>query len=343
MHHFSSFNGRDESLPGAIDTHRRSALRRLASLPLLAAPGLAWASDKPVNTPVNMIVPFAPGGTSDIIARTLAGAAARQTGGVFVVENRAGASGLIGLQAVAKAQTDGRSLLLGNIATQTIAPHLYKKVGYPTIKDFRPLILTGRTTNVVVVHPDNGIRNFKEMDARMRGPQALVYASGSIGGSPHLSFELLKQRLGWQCEHVPYKGAGPMITDLLGGQVKVAIDNLPTMLPLIRRGAVIPIGITSAQRWSEAKEIPTFSEMGIADYDVDAWFGVFAPRKMPDDVATRFAEIFRTAQEDPAVREKFDGLGARIDPLMLNRFETFIAEEDKRWSEVISRANIKVE
>lgn len=323
---------------------RRSALRRFAALSLLASSSLTSAADKFPSAPLRLVVPFAPGGTSDIIARTLADAAMRQSSGTFVVENRAGASGSIGLQAVAKATPDGHTLLLGNIATQTIAPHLYEKTGYPTIKDFRALVLTGRTTNAVVVHPDSGIRSFKDLNARLSAPgQAQIYASGSIGGSPHLSFELLKQRLGWNCEHVPYKGAGPMLTDLLGGHIKIAIDNLPTLLPLIKRGAVIPIGITSAQRWPEAKDIATFTELGVADYDVDAWFGLFGPVGLPDALAVRLAEIFRVAQDDHTVREKFATLGARLDPLALDRFAAYVAEENRRWADVIVRAGIKVD
>lgn len=325
------------------DLSRRNAIRGLAALPFASLAGLAWAQDRLPAGSINLIVPFATGGTSDIIARTLANTAARQTGGIFVVENRAGAAGAIGLKAVVGAPADGRSLLLGNIATQTIAPHLYKKVGYPTVQDFRPLALTGRTTNVVVVHPSSGIRDFKGMDAALKAPQAPSYGIGSIGGSPHLSFELLKQRRGWTCEYVPYKGAGPMITDLLGGHVKIAIDNLPTMLPLIQRGAVVPIGITSGQRWSEAKDIPTFTELGIADYDVDAWFGVFAPKGLPDGLAAKYADVFRAAQEEPEVRDKFKTLGARIDTMVLDRFAAFVNDENKRWSEVIQKANIKVE
>lgn len=325
---------------------RRQAVHA-AGLCLLGIAPLTQAQNKQTkypSQPVKIIVPFSPGGTSDIICREMADRATRLTGQTFIVENKAGASGAIGLTSVAKASPDGYTLLMGNIATQTIAPHLNAQTSYNTLKDFAPVILTGRTTNVIVVHPSSGIKNFSDLTRKMQSAsEKNVYATGANGGSPHLSFELLKQQLNWHAQHVAYKGAGPMIQDLLGGHVSIAVDNLPTLLPYIRRGNLIPIAVTSAQRWPGADEIPTLAELGVSNYDVSSWFGLFAPGQTPSPILNTLAEIFTTVQNDPVVIEKFRNLGARIDLLTLDAFGKYVAAENSRWMQVIKLGNIKNE
>ncbi len=291
---------------------------------------------------IRMIVPFAAGGTSDIVARLLAGPAGQHLGKTIIVENKAGASGAIGLRAVASAPPDGRTLLLGNISTQAIAPNLLDDKQYPGLEEFSALALTGRTTNLIVVHPSTGIRNWQDLQRFMQAATSPVpYATGSHGGSPHLSFELLRQRMGWQAEHVAYKGAGPMITDLLGGHVKIATDNLPTLLPHVRGGALTAIAVTSAKRWPGAEQIPTLAELGVKDYDVTAWFGVFAPAKLAPDLAATTARAFVTAQQDSEVLSRFAKLGAIVDPMSGNAFGQFVSEQHKLWGDVIKKGNIR--
>ncbi len=317
---------------------RRSFMRAGAALAAVHASRIALAQ----TDAVRLIVPFATGGTSDIIARLLGVHAANHLGRTIVVENKAGASGAIGLRAVASAPPDGRTLLLGNISTQAIAPHLLADKQYPGIEEFSSLVLTGRTTNLIVVHPSTGIHNWDELRRYMQGAKAPVpYATGSHGGSPHLSFELLRQRMGWQAEHIAYKGAGPMITDVLGGHVKIAVDNLPALLPHVRSGALVAIAVTSAKRWPGAEQIATLAELGVQDYDVTAWFGVFAPAKLPGDLASPIARAFTAAQQDADVRARFAALGAIADPQSGDTFARFVEAQYKLWGAVIKNGNIR--
>lgn len=288
-----------------------------------------------------LVVPFAASGTSDIVARLLAEQAGRLAGRDFVVDNKAGASGAIGLRAVAAAAPDGRTLLLGNISTQAIAPHLHADKGYPGIESFTPIALTGRTTNLIAVHPGTGIRDWAGFVRHMQRAQVPPsYATGSNGGSPHLSFELLRQRMGWAAQHVAYKGAGPMVTDLLGGHVGIGVDNLPALLPHVQRGALIPIAVTSARRWPGAQGIATLAELGVKDYDVSAWFGLFAPAGMPAAQAEPLARAFSQAQATQAVRERFESLGAIVDPLTGEPFAALVRTQYALWRDVIREGGI---
>ncbi len=317
---------------------RRRFIHSNLALALAQASPLAFAQ----SDSIRLIVPFATGGTSDIVARLLSGPAAQVLGKTIIVENRAGASGAIGLRAVASAPPDGRTLLLGNIATQAIAPHLLADKQYPGVDEFSPLAMTGRTTNLIVVHPSAGIHNWQGLQRYMQEATTPVpYATGSNGGSPHLSFELLRQRMGWRAEHIAYKGAGPMITDVLGGHVKIAVDNLPALLPHVRAGALNAIAVTSANRWPGAEQIATLSELGVKDYDVTAWFGVFAPATLPPDLAAAVARAFGTAQQEADVRSRFASLGAIADPLSGHAFGQFVREQYKLWGAVIKNGNIR--
>lgn len=317
-------------------TNRRAFVAACAAAAALGSTGRALAQADTTR----LVVPFSPGGTSDIVARLLA-AHAGPLASRIVVDNKAGASGAIGLRAVAGAPPDGHTLLVGNISTQAIAPHLHADKGYPGIDVFTPLALTGRTTNLIVVHPGTGIRDWADLARHMRGAVPVSYASGSNGGSPHLSFELLRQRMEWKAEHVAYKGAGPMISDLLAGHVQIGIDNLPALLPHVQRGALTPIAVTSARRWPGAEQIPTLAELGVKDYDVTAWFGVFGPAGMPPAVAEPIARAFADAQKTEPVRERFAALGAVADPLTGEAFARVVKAQYALWRDVIREGGIR--
>lgn len=313
----------------------------IAACGALAAAGTATGALAQSDT-VRLVVPFSSGGTSDIVARLMADQAATLAGRTFVVDNKAGASGAIGLRAVASAAPDGQTLLLGNISTQAIAPHLHADKNYPIIEAFTPIALTGRTTNLIVVHPSTGISDWAGLVQHMQRAKAPVsYATGSNGGSPHLSFELLRQRMGWKAQHIAYKGAGPMITDLLGGHVGIAVDNLPALLPHVQRGALTPIAVTSARRWTGAEQLPTLAELGVKDYDVTAWFGVFGPAGMSAKLVEPLARAFVEAQKTPAVRERFAGLGAVVDPVSGEAFARVVQAQYALWREVIRDGGIR--
>jgi tripartite-type tricarboxylate transporter receptor subunit TctC len=320
-----------------MTTNRRAFIAGCAALAAAGGTGPALAQADIVR----LVVPFAPGGTSDIVARLLA-AHAGPLASRLVVDNRAGASGAIGLRTVAAASSDGRTLLLGNISTQAIAPHLHADKGYPGLGAFTPVALTGRTTNLIAVHPGTGIRDWADFARHMRRASTpATYATGSNGGSPHLSFELLRQRMGWKAQHVAYKGAGPMIGDLLGGHVQIAIDNLPALLPHVQRGALTPIAVTSARRWPGAEQIPTLAELGVKDYDVTAWFGVFGPAGMSAATADPIARAFVEAQQTEAVRERFAALGAVADPLTGEAFARVLKAQSVLWRDVIREGDIR--
>ncbi|WP_419900339.1 Bug family tripartite tricarboxylate transporter substrate binding protein [Roseomonas sp. USHLN139] len=315
---------------------RRGPIRAVlaAALTLLALPAAAQMPERPVR----IVVPFAPGGTSDIVARLLAQGAAPHLPAGAVVENKPGAAGNIGTAEVARAQPDGTTLVQCTIGTCAANPALYRNPGYDLDRSFAPVILTGAVRNVMAVRPGLPARDLAGVLELAKKPDGLSFGSSGVGASNHLTPELLRGRLGLHWVHVPYRGSGPAITDLIGGRIDVFFDNLPSILPHLRSGAVRAVAAVSAQRIPELPDVPTFAEAGIPGIVIDSWFGFMAPAGTPPATIARLNTAFNKALEDPVIRRRLEE--AAVVPLggTPERMAEHVRSESARWGEVI-RAN----
>ena len=309
----------------------------------LLMPWLPAARAQAPERPVRIIVPFAPGGTSDIVARLLAHGAAPFLPAGVLVENRAGAAANIGTAEVARAAPDGTTLIQCTIGTCGSNPSLYASPGYDLARDFAPVILTGAVRNVMSVRPGLLAKDLKEVLDLARKPEGLTFGSSGVGASNHLAPELLRGKLGLNWVHVPYRGSGPAITDLIAGRIDVFFDNLPSILPHIRAGAVRAVAAVSAERIPELPDVPTFAEQGIPGIVIDSWFGFLAPAGTPPERIIALNAAFNKALEDPAVRQRLQE--AAVVPLggPPARMGEQVRSETARWGEVIRANNIRAE
>ena len=310
--------------------------------------GLLWlivssvpAQDWPTK-PVRIIVPFSPGGVADNSARVVAEPLGMRLGQQVVVENRPGASGNIGTQQVAQAEPDGHTLLLGFDGTMVINPHVFAKIPFDTLLDFAPVTKLGDATLILVAHPSAGVRNLSELIERAKA-KPFSYGTSGTGGTPHLAGELLKQRTGALLEHVPYKGGGQAITDVVGGQIPLVFTAIATAQQYVRTNRLVALGVPGAKRSSALPDVPTFQEAGLAGFDVSSWVGIFAPAKTPPAVVEKLQREIAAALKTPFVRERYATLG--IEPVGNTPREFFeqVREDLARWEKVVKAANVKVE
>ena len=309
-------------------------------LTLAAAPALAEFPDHGLK----IVVPYPPGGTTDLLARAVAPRLADRLRQTVVVENRAGAGGVIGAQAVAKLPADGYTLLFGTIATHGILPVLQKPAPYDAVKDFAPVTLVASTPNVLIANPSVPVRNLAELLALARArPGTVNFGSTSQGGSPHLSGELLKSMAQIDIVHVPYKGGGPMLIDLMGGQIQIGFDNLPSSMNHIRAGKVRALAVTTARRWPGAPDIPTMAEAGVPGYEASAWFGLLAPAGTPKGVVDLLQRHVAAILRMPEVEKMFLEQGAEPVGNTPDEFARLIASELQKWSKVIAATGVKLE
>ncbi|MBP0445038.1 tripartite tricarboxylate transporter substrate binding protein [Roseomonas sp. SSH11] len=316
---------------------------------ILAA--LLYASSAAAQLPdrtVRIVVPFPPGGTSDIVARILAAGVAPHLPQGAVVENKAGAAGNIGTAEVARAQPDGTTLIQCTIGTCAANPFLYARTGYDLERSFTPVILTGAVRNVVSVRKDLPVRNLQELVALARArPGTLSFGSSGVGASNHLAPELLRGLLKIDWTHVPYRGSGPAITDLVAGRIDVFFDNLPSILPQIRAGTVRALAVVSAERLPELPEVPSFAEAGLPELPrglvIDSWFGFLAPAGTPPATVAALNSAFNRALADPSVRQRLQD--AAVVPLggPPERMAEHMRGEAARWGEVIRTNSISAE
>lgn len=323
--------------------NRRMALKTLAGAALAGLYPTAFAASGGYpDRAVQFVVPFPAGGATDIIGRILAQALSTELGQSFVVENKAGAAGVLGVSQVARAAPDGYTIVLGNISTHAISPVLLPSIPYDSLTQFDALGLTGRIANVLAVRPTLGVRTVQELvDYARKNPDRLSYGSSGSGGTPHMSAELFKLRTGVRMTHIPYKGGAPMLNDLLGGHVDLAFGNMPEFLPHVREGRLIALGVTSAQRWPDLPDVPTLMEQGIADYDVTSWFGLFAPAGLPVPVRDRLSASIAKVQGTPEVASAFAQRGIMVDPLIGDDFSRYVASQREFWRALIQQADIK--
>lgn len=303
-------------------------------------PALAEYPDKPVK----IIVPYPPAGTTDILARLIAQRLSERMKQPFVIENRPGAGGAIGSVAVAKSPADGYTLLMATVNSHGINSALFKNLPYDAVKDFTPITIVGSTPNVLAVHPSVPAKTLAELLALARAnPGSLNFASTSQGGSPHMSGELLKSMTGVDIAHIPYKGAGPMLIDLIGGQVQMGFDNLPSSIGHIRSGKIRAIAVTTAKRFPGAPEIPTMAESGVPGYVVEAWFGLLAPAGTPKPVIDAlYANIAAILKQPEVVKQLFD-LGAEPGGNTPEAYARQIAADVEKWKKVVAATGVKAE
>jgi tripartite-type tricarboxylate transporter receptor subunit TctC len=303
----------------------------------------AFAADYP-NKPIRLVVPFSAAGTTDFLARAIAQKLGTNMGTTVIVDNRPGAGGNIGSDIVAKADPDGYTLLLGTVGTHAINASLYKKMPYDTVKDFAPITLVASVPNIVVVHPSVPAKSIKELLALAKAkPGNLTFASSGNGSSIHLSGELFKSMAGVDMLHVPYKGSGPAVADLVGGQVNLMFDNMPSSLPHVKSGRLRAIAVTGAKRSPAVPDLPTIAESGVPGYDSVAWFGVLAPAGTPPAIVNQLnAEIIKVLKS-PDVAHRLSSQGAEPAYNTPEQFSAYIKTEMGKWAKVVKASGAQVD
>ena len=321
-------------------TVRRSLLALLAALPFFSlAPAAALAAAWP-ERPITIVVPAAAGGTTDIAARVLAEKMGKDLGTSVVVENKGGGGGSIGTAQVARARPDGYTLLMGNIGPVAINFSLYKQLSYKE-SDLRGITNVISVPNILVVHADSPVRSVRELVELARTRRLNVSTSG-VGQSPHMSSEMFRQKAGIEVTLVPFPGAAPAVTALLGQQVDYMIDNLPSSMPHIRSGKFRALAITSATRSAQLPEVPTMTEAGVP-MQVTAWFGLLDPTGTPDAMVERIQQSARRAMQTAEVRQRFADLGGVPGGETPAEYDAFIAQERKSWAQIVKAAGLSLE
>jgi tripartite-type tricarboxylate transporter receptor subunit TctC len=320
---------------------RRSIIAALAGAALLAASPVA-AQAYP-ERPVRVVVTFPPGGGADNIARFLAEPMSKALGQRVVVENRAGANGVIGVDHVAKAAPDGYTLLLGSGGATTISPHL-AKLPYDPLKDLAPISMIATNDGLLLVHPSFPATNVKEfIEVLKKAPGKYSFGSSGAGGPTHLAGELFKQQAGVDMQHVPYKGDGPAIADLIAGHIPIMVTVLATAAPHLRTGRVQAIAALGANRFPQLPQVPTLIESGFPGFTAGSWFGLYAPAGTPAAVVAKVNEAVRGALADPQLKEQFALQGSEPVYSTPAELEKYLRNEYEKWGKVITEAKIKID
>ncbi|CAN7230623.1 tripartite tricarboxylate transporter substrate binding protein [Pseudorhodoferax sp. LjRoot39] len=325
-------------MPHTVHPSRRQLLALGAALPWVAQAQPAWPSK-----PLRLVVPFAPGGSSEIVARSVAGEMAKTIGQNVFVDNKPGAAGNIAMQEVA-ASEDGHTLILGHIGTLAVNPYIFSKLPYDAARDFVPVTLVSKVPSLYVVHPDLPARDLKEFVAYAKTkPGQLNYGSAGNGSAGHLAFEYLKMVSGTFVVHVPYRGTGPMLTDLMSGRLQAASVGAPALLPFIKAGRLRCIATGTTERLPQLPDVPTVASQGYPGFEMTQWYGLLAPAKWPrDHIAKLEAEAVRAARGS-IVKDKLSADTALAVGSSAAEFGAFIKSEQARWKPVIARAQIKPE
>ena len=327
-------------------------MRILASLlafsltaPWALAPAAAHAAGTYPDKPIMLVVPFPPGGPTDAMARTLAAEMSTKLGQPMIVDNRAGAGGNIGAEYVARAPADGQTLLFGTSGPLAINASLYRKINYDPTQSFAPVIEIGYLPNILVVNPSVPAKNVKELVAYAKAnPGKLNYASSGNGASSHLAGVLFNEKAGVDLQHIPYKGTGPALNDLLGGQVSASFTDVLTALPYVKAGKLRALGIATAKRSRALPDLPTIAEQGVPGYDVSVFFGIVAPAATPADRVAKLNKAFAEVLASPKVKSLFEAQGLEeapsTEPAQLAKF---IAEQKSGWAGVVKRSGAQLD
>ena len=320
----------------------RALPRALVAIALALAAGSAAAQGYP-NKPIRLIVPYAPGGGVDVVARTLGDDITKCLGKPVLVENRTGAGGNVGSGFVAKSEPDGYTLLLGSNAN-AVNNHLYANMPYNAATDLTPILLVGTVPMVALASPTIEPKNAAELVALSKAkPGTLNFGSGGNGTAEHLAYELFKRRTGIEAQHVPYRGGAAVYTDLIAGQIQVMFNNQLGATPYIRSGQLRALAITGNNRSPQLPDVPTFREQGIADFNVFVWWGVIGPAGIPKDTLAQVHQLFSNALSSPDVRKRLESLGAQPQGGTPDEFMTFFRNEMATWGGVIKAAGIRLE
>ena len=321
---------------------KTQAFAAAALIGALAAADAA-AQDYPVR-PVRLIIPFAPGGTNDVIGRLVGSRLTETLGQQVIADNRGGAGGTIGAELAAKSPADGYTIVIGHIGTLAVNPTLYRKLAYDPLKDFQPISLIAKVPNIMVVHPNVPAKSAKDIIAIAKAkPGALVYGSGGSGGAAHLATEYFKLMAKIDMVHVPYKGTGPALVDLLAGQTQLVLAGVPGISGHVKAGKLRAIGVSTARRLAVFPDVPTIAESGVPGFEATQWYGVLGPSGMTRTVLTRLNQDIVKVLQTREMQDRLAADGAEPFASTPDEFHAFIKAEIARWAPVIKAAQIRAD
>ena len=309
---------------------------------------LAWlpnagAQEYPTK-PIRLVITYPPGGNTDLVGRALALKLGEFMGQQVVVDNRGGAGGVLGSMITAQSAPDGYTIMLGTSAGMVINPLLSRKLTYDPVRDFAPVSMVVIVPQLLVINPQLPVKNVRELIAFAKAKPGYLNAGSSGVGTPnHFGTELLKWLAGVDIVHVPYKGGAPALTDLLGGQIQMAFSSVPAVLPHIKAGRLVALGVGSAKRSPALPNIPTIAEAGVPGYEYTTWYGIFAPAKTPRTLIARLNTEIVKAMETPDIKDRFTALGGDPDPGTPEELRAYMANESAKWAKIIKAANIRIE
>lgn len=312
-------------------------------LALAAAPGAHAAEDWPKKQPIRIISPYAPGGTTDVMARLIGQRLQEKLGQNVIVENRAGAGGNIGTDVVAKADGDGYTLLLAASGPLVIAPSLYPKLPYAPMKDFTYITPVANAAFVVVSNVNSGLNTLKDVMTQGKQDGKLAFASAGSGTPQHIIGELFNIQAGTKILHIPYKGSAPAMNDLVGGQVPMAIENPVVAMPHVKSGKLKVLAVTGAKRSTGLPDVPTVAELGLSGFDARPWYGLLGPAGMPAEVTTKLNTAVGEILNNPEIRQRIESLGAEPMHMSSKAFTEFVAQDLKKWTGVVKTSGATVD
>ncbi len=315
-----------------------------AAAALLVAPFSAYAADTYPTRPVRFVVPFAPGGSTDTLARSIAIKMSESMGQQIVVDNRSGGNGNIGMDIVAQAPPDGYSIVLGYIANLAIGPHLYNKLPFDPVKSYAPITLLAESPNILVAHPSLPVKSLKELIAYAKAhPGKLNFGSASVASVGHLTGIMLNQMAGIDLQHVPYKGSGQAVVDVVGGQIQLMFSGMSSVMPHIKAGRLKALAVTGAKRSPAAPDVATIAESGFPGFSATAWYGVLAPAKTPRPIVKRLHDEVLRALAQPDVKQRLETVGFEIVGSTPEYFGDYIKTEIRKWEKVVKASGAKPE